>query len=41
MPRIVGPVLAGESRALLEAFVARARNPKQKAYVEQLLRLTR
>jgi HAD superfamily hydrolase (TIGR01509 family) len=40
MPRIVGEVLAGESRALFEAFVKVATNPKQRAFAEQLLRLT-
>jgi membrane protein len=40
MPRIVGGVLAGESRALFEAFVKVAENPKQRAFAEQLLALT-
>lgn len=40
MPRIVGNVLASESRALFEAFLKVATNPKQRAFVEQLLKLT-
>jgi HAD superfamily hydrolase (TIGR01509 family) len=41
MPRIVGDVLAAESRRLFEEFLKRAENPKQRAFAEQLLRLTR
>jgi HAD superfamily hydrolase (TIGR01509 family) len=38
MPRIVGDVLAGESRRLFERFLKRPDiNPKQAAYVRQLL----
>jgi HAD superfamily hydrolase (TIGR01509 family) len=40
MPRIVGDVLAGASRALFEEFLRVAKNPKQRAFVEQLLSLT-
>jgi HAD superfamily hydrolase (TIGR01549 family) len=40
MPRIVGDVLAGESRELFEAFLKVVKNPKQRAFVEQLLTLT-
>jgi HAD superfamily hydrolase (TIGR01509 family) len=39
MPRIVGDVLAGESRELFEEFMRVAKNPKQRAFVEQLLKL--
>ncbi|MFO0574879.1 MAG: HAD-IA family hydrolase [Polyangia bacterium] len=39
MPRIVGGVLRGESRALLERFVKVAKDPMQKAFTEQLLEL--
>ncbi len=38
MPRIVGDVLAGESRALLEEFLARGPREEQAKYVRQLLR---
>ena len=37
MPRIVGGVLAGESRALLEEWMRSNGNPEQRPYVEQLL----
>jgi HAD superfamily hydrolase (TIGR01509 family) len=40
MPRIVGGVLAGESRGLFEEFLRVAKNPKQRQFVGQLLRLT-
>ena len=41
MPRIVGDVLAAESRKLFERFLDRpGLNPKQKAFAEQLLALT-
>ncbi|HEU4699011.1 MAG TPA: HAD-IA family hydrolase [Gemmatimonadales bacterium] len=40
MPRIVGGVLAGESRALFEAWLRTAPNPDQRPYVEQLLAST-
>jgi tRNA(Arg) A34 adenosine deaminase TadA len=40
MPRVVGDVLAAESRALFEEFVRVAKNPKQRAFAEQLLKLT-
>jgi tRNA(Arg) A34 adenosine deaminase TadA len=40
MPRIVGDVLAAESRKLFEEFLRAARNPKQRAFAEQLLALT-
>jgi tRNA(adenine34) deaminase len=40
MPRIVGDVLAGESRKLFEEFMKVATNPKQRAFVGQLLKLT-
>jgi HAD superfamily hydrolase (TIGR01509 family) len=40
MPRIVGDILAGESRSLFEEFLKTARNPQQRAFVEQLLALT-
>jgi HAD superfamily hydrolase (TIGR01549 family) len=40
MPRIVGGILAAESRALFEAFAKVAKNPKQRAFAEQLLKLT-
>jgi tRNA(Arg) A34 adenosine deaminase TadA len=40
MPRIVGEVLAGESRALFKEFLKVATNPKQRAFAEQLLKLT-
>jgi tRNA(Arg) A34 adenosine deaminase TadA len=39
MPRIVGEILAGESRELFEQFLKVAKNPKQRAFVEQLLKL--
>jgi HAD superfamily hydrolase (TIGR01509 family) len=41
MPRIVGGILADESRELLKAFVERTTNPQQRAYVRQLLGLTK
>jgi beta-phosphoglucomutase-like phosphatase (HAD superfamily)/tRNA(Arg) A34 adenosine deaminase TadA len=37
MPRIVGDVLADESRKLLEQFLKRSPRPEQAAYVKQLL----
>lgn len=37
MPRIVGGVLAKRSRKLLERFLKVAREPRQRAFVEQLL----
>jgi HAD superfamily hydrolase (TIGR01549 family) len=40
MPRIVGEILAKESRALFREFVRVATNPKQRAFAEQLLKLT-
>jgi HAD superfamily hydrolase (TIGR01509 family) len=41
MPRIVGDVLAGESRALFEEWMRKpGNNPKQTAFVKQLLELT-
>lgn len=41
MPRIVGDVLAAESRKLFERFLAKPDlNPKQRAFAEQLLALT-
>ena len=40
MPRIVGDVLSAESRALFEEFARVAKNPKQRAFAEQLLELT-
>jgi tRNA(adenine34) deaminase len=40
MPRIVGEVLAGESRGLFEEFMKVAKNPKQREFVGQLLELT-
>ena len=40
MPRIVGDVLARESRALFEEFLDVAENPKQRAFVRQLLAQT-
>ncbi len=40
MPRIVGGVLADESRALLEEWLAVNRNPDQRPYVEHLLAQT-
>jgi len=40
MPRIVGNILPRESRALFEDFLKVAQNPKQRAFAEQLLKLT-
>jgi hypothetical protein len=40
MPRMVGPILAKESRALFEEFLKTAQNPQQRAFTEQLLSLT-
>ncbi|MDB5324319.1 MAG: HAD-superfamily hydrolase, subfamily variant 3 [Phycisphaerales bacterium] len=40
MPRIVGDILANESRALFKEFLKIARNPQQRAFTEQLLSLT-
>jgi HAD superfamily hydrolase (TIGR01509 family) len=40
MPRIVGDVLADESRKLFKEFLKTATNPKQRAFAEQLLALT-
>ena len=41
MPRIVGEVLADESRALLEEYLRTGNgNPQQVAFVKQLLSLT-
>jgi HAD superfamily hydrolase (TIGR01509 family) len=40
MPRIVGGIMASESRALFKEFLKRAENPKQRAFAEQLLALT-
>ncbi|HEY7118109.1 MAG TPA: HAD-IA family hydrolase [Tepidisphaeraceae bacterium] len=40
MPRIVGDVLANQSRALFKEFLKTATNPRQRAFVEQLLSLT-
>ncbi len=37
MPRIVGGILAAESRALLEEWMRSNGNPEQRPYVEQLL----
>jgi len=39
MPRIIGDVLAGESRRLFERWLERHRETPQAAYVEQLLAL--
>src|SRR2546423_8486746 len=42
MPRIVGDVLARESRELFERWLREGHvNPQQRAYVEQLLELNR
>lgn len=40
MPRIVGDILAAESRQLFARFVKVAANPVQRAFAEQLLQLT-
>ena len=40
MPRILGDILAAESRALLEEWLRVNGNPQQRPYVEQLLRET-
>jgi hypothetical protein len=40
MPRIVGDVLADESRALFEAWYAEHRDEPQAAYIGELLKLT-
>jgi tRNA(adenine34) deaminase len=40
MPRIVGQILAHESRGLFEAFLTRNPRPEQKQFVEQLLELS-
>lgn len=40
MPRIVGGILAQESRALFEEWLKQPRNPQQAAYVKQLLATT-
>ena len=40
MPRLIGGVLAAESRALLERWLRMNRNSGQRPYVEQLLRST-
>ena len=40
-PRIVGDVLAAESRALFEEFIAAGPSPQQAAFVRQLLSLVR
>ena len=40
MPRIVGDVLAAESRALFERWLAQNENSPQAAYIKQLLALT-
>ncbi len=40
MPRILGNVLADESRALFEEFLPRA-NPRQRAFAEQLLKMVK
>jgi len=40
MPRIVGDVLAAESRALFERWLERNRGSEQAKFVEQLLALT-
>ena len=39
MPRIVGSVLAKESRALFKSFVSKTKDPVQRAFAEQLLAL--
>jgi HAD superfamily hydrolase (TIGR01509 family) len=41
MPRIVGDILAHESRALFEEFLKIASNPQQRAFTAQLLSLTK
>lgn len=41
MPRIIGEMRSGESRALFEEFLKVAENPQQVAFVKQLLALTR
>jgi tRNA(Ile)-lysidine synthase len=41
MPRIVGDIRAAESRRLFEEFLKVATDPKPRAFVEQLLRLTK
>jgi len=40
MPRIVGRILAQESRALFQRFAGLATRPLQRAFTEQLLSLT-
>jgi HAD superfamily hydrolase (TIGR01509 family) len=40
MPRIVGGILASQSRELFQTFLDTARNPEQRAFAEQLLSLT-
>jgi HAD superfamily hydrolase (TIGR01509 family) len=40
MPRMVGQILANQSRALFEEFLKTAKNPQQRAFTEQLLSLT-
>jgi tRNA(Arg) A34 adenosine deaminase TadA len=40
MPRVIGDVLAAESRALLERWLAEHANPQQAPYIEQLLATT-
>jgi tRNA(adenine34) deaminase len=41
MPRIVGDILARESRALFEEFLKIASNPQQRAFTVQLLSMTK
>jgi HAD superfamily hydrolase (TIGR01509 family) len=41
MPRIVGDILAHESRALFEEFLKIASNPQQRAFTVQLLSMTK
>ena len=41
MPRIVGDILARESRALFEEFLKIASNPRQRAFTAQLLSMTK
>jgi phosphoglycolate phosphatase-like HAD superfamily hydrolase/tRNA(Arg) A34 adenosine deaminase TadA len=40
MPRLVGEILAAESRSLFETWLRERPNPEQRPYVEQLLALT-
>lgn len=41
MPRIVGDILAHESRSLFEEFLKTANNPRQRAFTVQLLSMTK